>query len=190
MDLGNKIQNLRKKQGLSQEELANQIGVTRQTISKWELNETSPDINQAKKIKDIFKISLDELVNHKNTDSLNSKSNVEILAGIMIKILKWIAIGLVVVPILAIIISFILYLLGSPDFKVETLNNYTEETINCIMNNNKFTYGLKYNENNEIIELYEDNTLTNILDLEQYEYADQVREKIYNYFETNNGSCN
>lgn len=48
MNLGNKIVSLRKKNNLSQEELAEKVGVTRQTISKWELEETAPDINQAK----------------------------------------------------------------------------------------------------------------------------------------------
>ena len=48
MEIGNKILELRKKANLSQEQLAEKINVTRQTISKWELNETTPDIKQAK----------------------------------------------------------------------------------------------------------------------------------------------
>ena len=43
MKLGDKILELRKKQGLSQEELGEKIDVTRQTISNWELGETSPN---------------------------------------------------------------------------------------------------------------------------------------------------
>ena len=61
MDLGKKIQELRKKENLSQEQLAEKMNVTRQTISKWELNETTPDIKQAKELSKLFKISLDEL---------------------------------------------------------------------------------------------------------------------------------
>ena len=64
MNLGNKISSLRKKNSLSQEELAEKVGVTRQTISKWELEETTPDINQAKMLSKIFKVSLDELCNN------------------------------------------------------------------------------------------------------------------------------
>ena len=46
MDLGSKILELRKKQQLSQEKLGEKVGVTRQTISNWELNETLPDTKQ------------------------------------------------------------------------------------------------------------------------------------------------
>ncbi|MFQ7236351.1 MAG: helix-turn-helix transcriptional regulator, partial [Enterococcus hulanensis] len=62
MTLGNNFFNARKKQGLSQEEVAEKLGVSRQTISKWELDETLPDINQSKKLAATFKVSLDELI--------------------------------------------------------------------------------------------------------------------------------
>ena len=78
MDLGNKIMILRKKNNLSQEVLAEKVGVTRQTISKWELEETAPDINQAKKLSMIFIISLDELVNNDvNSILIEKVSNTE-----------------------------------------------------------------------------------------------------------------
>ena len=53
---------LRKEKGLSQEDLASILGVARQTISKWELGETSPDLNKLQEISTYFNISLDELV--------------------------------------------------------------------------------------------------------------------------------
>ena len=49
MQLGTNLFKARKKSGLSQEEVAAKLGVSRQTISKWELDETLPDIRQAKK---------------------------------------------------------------------------------------------------------------------------------------------
>ena len=48
MKLGDNISKLRKKKGLSQEELGERIGVTRQTISNWELGETGPNPDQLK----------------------------------------------------------------------------------------------------------------------------------------------
>ena len=108
MNLGNKIVSLRKKNNLSQEELAEKVGVTRQTISKWELEETAPDINQAKTLSKIFNVSLDELTNNNINSILTEKiSNTERLAGITIKILKVIGVGMLAF-IIIIILLFIL----------------------------------------------------------------------------------
>lgn len=63
MSLGNSFFDARKKSGLSQEEVAEKLGVSRQTVSKWETDETIPDIRQAKKMASIYKLSLDELIN-------------------------------------------------------------------------------------------------------------------------------
>lgn len=62
MSLGNSLFNARKKSGLSQEEVAEKLGVSRQTISKWELDETLPDIQQSKKLSNLYHLTLDELI--------------------------------------------------------------------------------------------------------------------------------
>lgn len=62
MSLGNNLFHARKKSGLSQEEVAGKLGVSRQTISKWELDETLPDICQSKKLASLYGSTLDELV--------------------------------------------------------------------------------------------------------------------------------
>ena len=62
MGLGDSLYNARKKSGLSQQEVAEKLGVSRQTISKWELNETLPDICQSKKLAVLYHLSLDELI--------------------------------------------------------------------------------------------------------------------------------
>ena len=48
MNLGNSLFQARKKSGLSQEDVAEKLGVSRQTVSKWETDETVPDIRQSK----------------------------------------------------------------------------------------------------------------------------------------------
>ena len=58
MKINEKIMNLRKKAGLSQEELAEKLNVTRQTVSNCELNQTAPYINQSKCIAKIFNVSI------------------------------------------------------------------------------------------------------------------------------------
>lgn len=89
MELGKKIYESRKKLNLSQEQLAEKVGVARQTISKWELGETAPDIRQAQILSQIFNVSLDELTGNDTGGILYEKvSNTERLAGIVINILK------------------------------------------------------------------------------------------------------
>ena len=58
MNLGNNFFNARKKKGLFQEEVAEKLRVSRQTISKWELGETIPDIYQSKKLANLYNLSL------------------------------------------------------------------------------------------------------------------------------------
>ena len=104
MDLGKNILNLRKREKLSQEQLAEKMNVTRQTISKWELNETTPDIKQAKELSKIFKISLDELTDNDIKNILVERvNNTEKLAGIIIKILKVIGVSFIIFLIIDII---------------------------------------------------------------------------------------
>ncbi|MCI9200032.1 MAG: helix-turn-helix transcriptional regulator [Lachnospiraceae bacterium] len=62
MGLGNHLFHARKKKGLSQEEVAGKLGVSRQTISKWETDETLPDIRQSKRLAVMYGLSLDELI--------------------------------------------------------------------------------------------------------------------------------
>ena len=62
MNLGNSLFHARKKCGLSQEDVAEKLGVSRQTVSKWETDETLPDIRQSKKMSVLYNMSLDELI--------------------------------------------------------------------------------------------------------------------------------
>lgn len=62
MNLGETIYNLRKEKKLSQGDLAEQLSVSRQSVSKWENNSAVPDLDKLVKLSTIFGVSLDELV--------------------------------------------------------------------------------------------------------------------------------
>lgn len=62
MSLGNNLFHARRKKGLSQEAVAEKLGVSRQTISKWETDETLPDIRQSKRLAVLYGLTLDELI--------------------------------------------------------------------------------------------------------------------------------
>ena len=74
MKFNEKLINLRKKAGLSQEELGYKLNVTRQTVSKWELGQTTPEMDKLIEISKIFNISVDELINESETKN-DSNSN-------------------------------------------------------------------------------------------------------------------
>ena len=88
MEFHNKLYNLRKQKVLSQEELANRLNVSRQTISKWEVGDSTPDMEKLIAISDMFQISLDELVMDKvQTQTGETPSKAEIVNELKEKVL-------------------------------------------------------------------------------------------------------
>jgi transcriptional regulator with XRE-family HTH domain len=76
MTLGEKIFQLRKQMGLSQEQLASQVTVSRQAVSKWELNEAMPDVDNVVQLSRIFSVSTDYLLT--DGDAAGSSMSVKI----------------------------------------------------------------------------------------------------------------
>lgn len=62
MSLGEKLLYLRKKAGLSQEDVAEKLSVSRQTVSKWETDQTVPELNKAKLLSELYNVSYDYLI--------------------------------------------------------------------------------------------------------------------------------
>lgn len=68
MNLGEKLYELRKEKNLSQEEVADRLNVTRQTVSKWETNQSTPDFDKIVPICELFEISTEELLTGKKQE--------------------------------------------------------------------------------------------------------------------------
>ncbi|CCY87925.1 MAG: helix-turn-helix domain-containing protein [Bacilli bacterium] len=105
--LGENILKLRKKSGLSQEQLGEKVNVTRQTISNWELNETTPNPEQLKLLSKALNVSIDELLDNDIKGVIETKVN-EIDINIvknnnLLKILF-----VIIIVIIAITIAFVL----------------------------------------------------------------------------------
>ena len=187
MNLGNKISNLRRKNNLSQEELGELVGVTRQTISKWELEETTPDIMQAKKLSKIFNISLDELTDNDINNVLIEKvSNTEKLAGITIKILK--IFGILLIVFLVLLIAIFIIFNFNPS-KREDRKVKGKYSITCNLDNREYLYDIEYNKDYVIINSGGDAFISNHIDIDKYEDANQVLAHIEDYFKVHNGNC-
>ncbi|MDR0862809.1 MAG: helix-turn-helix domain-containing protein [Oscillospiraceae bacterium] len=99
MTLGGKIQQQRKQRGMSQEQLAARLTVSRQAISKWELGESSPDTENIVQLSRLFGVSTDFLLNDEfesdmditavkvsrdNTESRQSKRSMTVYRCILV----------------------------------------------------------------------------------------------------------
>lgn len=61
---------MRKLHGMTQEDLAEKVGVSRQAVAKWESGESLPDLEKARILSDVLNVSLDELANHEPEENL------------------------------------------------------------------------------------------------------------------------
>ncbi len=75
MTLAEKIYELRKTNKLSQEQLAEKIGVSRQSISKWESGETSPELERVVALSEVFDVTTDYLLKSKDVDELTIRTD-------------------------------------------------------------------------------------------------------------------
>ncbi len=122
MDFNNRLYQLRKQKGLSQEELANRLNVSRQTVSKWEVGDSTPDMEKLIAMSDLFDVSLDRLVMGKEDEEkppisaksefatvLNEKvltSNNKKKAKRILKIVGIIAAAILLIDVISMIIYF------------------------------------------------------------------------------------
>ena len=89
--LGEKIQRLRKEKGISQEELAAQLSVSRQAVSKWELGESMPDTENVVRLSNLFEVTTDFLLKdgavRDNEEKLDSTERAVLIISIKRKLM-------------------------------------------------------------------------------------------------------
>ncbi|MBQ8681736.1 MAG: helix-turn-helix transcriptional regulator [Bacilli bacterium] len=123
--MGQIIKDLRKKNGFTQEELAERLGVTYQAVSKWENGKNMPDITLIKEISNIFKVDIEELLTGKNK---RKKKN---------KFIFWMLVGWLLV--IGIILGIVFYNENN-SFEFKTMKSSCEEftlTGSAAYNNDK-----------------------------------------------------
>ena len=128
MKFNEKLVMLRKQHNLSQEQVAEKLGVARQTISKWELGETTPEMDKLIIMSELYNITLDELMKEENEGKVvndPNNTNSQKLAGMTIKILKGIGIIIFIVAILYVFLMIIGFVAFN---KVET-NSDSKTTV-------------------------------------------------------------
>ena len=126
MNIGEKIVKLRKEKNISQEKLSEMIGVTRQTLSSWESEITSPNLKQTKKISEVFNVSWDELIGNKKKMYITKLTKKEIIY----------------ILVLVVILIISIFLLTKRDYTKE----YQTE-IYCRLNDENITLSIVEDEN-------------------------------------------
>ena len=187
MELGNLILKYRKQNNLSQEDLAKEIGVTRQTISKWELNETSPDLKQAAKLAELFGVGVNDLINERNKeDDIKSKDK-QITKNILFKIIKIIGITLgIIIFIICMYIIISTYLKGYFSAGPSAQGVYRH----CEYNGKITKYEIwRYYDSNQIILNTEDEEIREKFKTYDYTNENKMLADIVEYIESNGGNC-
>ena len=185
MNFGDNILKLRKSKNISQEQLAQKIGITRQTVSNWELNITTPNIEDLKKIAKSLDVSYDKLLSTKPKQEKNTT---------LITILKVLGI-LALINILILPIIFIIWKINYE--KITPVSSYS---LTCNYNENSYTYNVEYNKKDKIVKVtiegYVENKEDNwIKELDKYIYSKEItdefdlKEYIINKYEEHNGKC-
>lgn len=183
--IGDRIYSLRKKLGLSQEEFANRIGVSRQVVSKWEMNQVIPLTDKLKKISEEFNISYDEILNDKNTKKKNN-------------IIRYILIFLGIIVIEVIIILIYTYMLDKLDKEykcIGTKTYYVDKIYDS--DDDNYKYVILIDGNNQVNNIKVKNVIINNIEVgNSYEFVyrsndgdtsidDIINDKIVNIIRNN-----
>ncbi len=121
-NIGNRIQDLRKKAGMSQDDLADQVGVSRQAISKWERSEAMPELYNLITISEVLNVSLDELAGKEKASNETYQTTPE-QGKPRTNVLKIVALIFITLPCLLLIISIFAVILDE-DVLMEKLIDY------------------------------------------------------------------
>lgn len=186
--IGNKLVELRKKENLTQEQLAEKIGVSRQTISKWELGETAPDIKQAKKIADILNVNINDLIGNFNDMILDKVISNETKTNKISKVSKIVAI--ILGTVLTIEMFFLIFMMMYTEFN-SLVKQDTKIAITCEKPDlTSQQIIIQYDDTNDI--LMTDGSLyihENIVYKKEYTNTIELVVDIYNHFKNEGGFC-
>lgn len=80
-NISERIQQLRKQKGYSQEDLADKLGVSRQAVSKWESRQSTPELDKIIALSQLFNISTDYILKGENTTAVSGNNSKSLFTG-------------------------------------------------------------------------------------------------------------
>lgn len=199
--LGENIKNLRKQKGYSQETLANQLNVVRQTISKWETGQSVPDADMLENIANIFEVSVGQLLGstiseNENTENENNgvSQNEEIVKQLVIlneqlasqrrsrkRIIKIVLISIasfIGAMIILFIAAFMLF-----GFRTQSDSQARQKVeIYCSNEEDDYYYEVYFDEDYQVREAGGDAWISNHIMPEQYDDVNVLVAQMEDYF--------
>jgi putative transcriptional regulator len=197
--LGNNIKTLRKQKGYSQETLAEQLHVVRQTISKWEKETSVPDAEMLNRISDLFEVSVSDLLGSPIADQEEKQDIGEVAKQLAIlneqlanqasrrrKMIKRAAIGIGI----AVFLSIAGYIFCFVAFRVVPIQNekLTRIAIECELDGETYSYEVIYDQDFQIHEEGGDAWISDHIVTQQYDDANVLLAQIEDYFTERGGT--
>ncbi|MDE6624854.1 MAG: helix-turn-helix domain-containing protein [Lachnospiraceae bacterium] len=192
--LSENLKIIRKEKGMSQEMLAQQIGVVRQTVSKWEKGLSVPDAEMLVRIADLFEVSVENLLGEKLEEKENTNEVAVQLAVLNEYLLNrskrrrriWKSIGIVILVLL--ILYICMWVMRVPiSSDIET--GYTTKLV-CTLDGEEYQYEIVYDEQDEVWSDGGDDFITEyILKPETALNAKERISVIEDYFKEHGGTC-
>ncbi len=202
--LGENIKTLRKQRGMSQEIMAQQLNVVRQTVSKWEQGVSVPDAQMLTRIAEMFEVPVSKLLG----ESIEAKADTDEIAAqlailnqqlaaktkrnkIIIKILLAVVAGIILVYAALII----LFGINPAAHKITgSADGNTVTTLDCRLDGQRYIYSIVYDEQGSVtaVDKTADSEAESLdddpADSDDYENAEELIAQIEKYFEDNGGS--
>lgn len=198
--LGENIKILRKQKGLSQEALAQQLNVVRQTISKWEKGLSVPDAEMLNTLSEIFEVPVSTLLGSKIEENAEGSGLEDIAIQLAAlneqlankaahrrKVWRRVLIGILIALALMIAVGMILFYL----YHVQPRKNavLTTTNIECTLNGESYQYSITYDQDFRIYYAGGDAFIANHINAIQYDDANVLLAQTEDYFTDRGGSC-
>lgn len=191
---------LRKKRGMSQETLAQQLNVVRQTISKWEKGLSVPDAEMLSRIAELFEVSVSDLLGEKiqaEQDYNEIAAQLAVLnEQLAIRNRRNRAVLRVVKIVLGVILAIIIFIVGLNvagialyGARIDADNGELSHVdMICELNGETYEYGVTFDEQYRVIEAGGNAWISDHVQTEQYGDANVLMAQIEDYFTDRGGS--
>lgn len=187
------LKTLRKQKGMSQETLAQQLHVVRQTISKWEKGLSVPDADMLIRIAELFEVSVSDLLG----EQINREPEMNQVAAQLAllneqlanrtrrhrRILRGVLIGLAAVVVLTLALSFA----GAVTYR-SVPENLTTVDLVCTLDGEAYGYTITYDQNYQVVEAGGDAWLFDHIGMDEYSDANRQIALIEDYFDLRGGT--